>query len=92
MRILPIERSNQSRSLMSTPVLVDIIGAKLLVRVVMILWGLSERGLLGWLSKLTKDRGSSRERVLSLLLLQLLQLCKVEGVRGGEMAVGMHGW
>ena len=76
---------------MPAPVLVDIIGAKLLMRIAMILWCLSKRRLLGWLSKLTKDRGSSCERILSLLLLQLLQLREVERVRGGEMAVGVHG-
>lgn len=57
----------------------------------MILRCLSEGGLLGWLSKLTKDRGSGRERILSLLLLQLLQLCEVERVRCGEMTVGVDG-
>lgn len=77
---------------MSTPILVNIIGAKLLVGVVMILWCLGEGRLLGWLSKLTKGRGSSRKRILSLLLLLLLKLCKVERIRGGEVAVGMRCW
>jgi len=90
---LSVECDNQSRSLMSAAILVDIIGAELLMRVVVILWCLSKGRLLGWLSKLTKDRGSSCERILSLLLLLLLQLCKVKRVRGGEVtAVGMHGW
>jgi hypothetical protein len=62
------------------------------MRVVVILWCLSEGRLLGWLPELTKDRGSGRERILSLLLLHLLQLCKVERVRGSEVVVGMHGW
>jgi hypothetical protein len=48
--------------------------------------------LLGWFSELTKDRGGGRERILSLLLLQLLQLCKVERIRGSEVTVGMDGW
>lgn len=92
MRNLSIKCSDQSRSLMSMPVLVDVIGAKLLMRVVVILWRLGEGRLLGWLSELTEDRRSSGERILGLLLLQLLQLCKVERIRGSEMTVGMHGW
>lgn len=76
---------------MSTTVLVDVIGAKLLVRVVVILGGLGERRLLGRLSKLTKNRGSGCERVLSLLLLLLLQLCEVERIRGGEVTIRMDG-
>jgi len=77
---------------MPTPILVDVIRGELLVRVVVILWCLSKGRLLGWLSELTKDRGGSRERILGLLLLQLLQLCKVKRVRGSEMTVGMVSW
>jgi hypothetical protein len=90
--LLPIERGNQSGSLVSTSVLVDIIGAKLLVGVAVILGCLGEGRLLGWLSELTKDRGSGRERILSLLLLQLLQLCKVERIRGSKMTVRVDCW
>ena len=89
---LSIKCGDQSRSLVSTSVLVDIIGAKLLMGVVVILVCLSEGRLLGWLSKLTEGRGSGRKRILSLLLLQLLQLCEVERIRGSEMTVGVHSW
>jgi len=92
MQNLSIERSNQGRSLMSTAVLVDIIRTKLLRRIVVILGCLGEGRLLGWFSKLTKDRGSSCKRILSLLLLQLLQLCEVKRIRSGEVTVGMDGW
>lgn len=89
---LSIERSNQSRSLMSTGVLVNIVGGKLLMGVVVVLGCLGEGRVLGWLSELTKDRGGGRERILSLLLLQLLQLCEVERIRGSEMTVGVDCW
>ena len=59
---------------------------------VMILLCLGEGRLLGWLSELTEDGGRSRKWILSLLLLQLLELCQVERVRSGELTVGMHGW